>query len=154
CLMALARQVIEVGAVARLLDLEVGERVPQHLALAAPLLEPLLAALQLAAHLVDPVFGARDLARRAVAGGEGPRELLLALRELGQERLAASERVLAAGAGGLDALLELDKVGLQAPAVVLGREEPLAERSPARAHLRETGLRGFGDGSGLGQRGS
>src|SRR5262249_9814414 len=127
-LVALAGQVVEVRVGAGPRDLELGERVAEHLALAAPLPERLLAALELVADVADFVLDPRHLGPHAVARGQGLGQELLALDDLLRELLAARGHLPAPGERGLDAGQELLVVLREPAALRLDGRRPLAQR--------------------------
>ena len=127
-LVALAPEVVEVRPGASLGHLQLAERVPQHVALAAALLEAGLAPLQLVAQVAHAVFGHRGLAGNALARGKRLREQALRLRHLRAQLLAARVHLRPALLGGGDAAEQVAMVLLQAPALRLRGRRPLAQR--------------------------
>ena len=152
-LLALPRQVVEVGAGARPLHVHLRERVLQHVALAPALLQPQLAALDPRAALAHALLGARRLAAQLVAADERLGEQPLDLGELGHELLAPRRGLGGARARGGDPLLELREVGLEPPAVVLGRGRALAQRREPALGLGVARLGRLGRGAAGGDGG-
>jgi hypothetical protein len=94
-----------------------------------------LAALDPAAALAHALLGHCRLAARPVALDERLGELPLDVRELGLELVAAGRRLGGTGASSGDALLELQPICFEAPAVALGGGSALAQRGERAPRL-------------------
>ncbi len=152
-LLALAGEVVEVGPRAGPLDVHLGERVAQHVPLAPPLLEAVLPALDLGAGLAHALLGGGGPALGLVALEERLRQEALDLGDLGRELAPADGGLGGVGPGGADPLVELREVPLEAPPLVLGGGDPLAQRGERAHGLGVARLRRLGGGARPGQGG-